>query len=362
MIGPTANNRAAIGNRVTGISVNRRFVNRLQTNFERKNAATQRIISQRRFTRASQNPLDAARALRVRRSMSEVDTYRTNLDTAAGIYDVAESTVSQISGILQQLHGLLVQASTETYNPTDKEAIALEIDSLADQMMRLMNVTFAGRNIFGGVNNTTQAFDIDLNTRTVYYNGVPVNDHNDFNEFPHSRTSFLDVGLGLGWIDEHNIDPQTAIAVTFNGAQVLGSGTTTSTRRTVIRDGLPNYFPDFIHSNNLIQLALDAATTVRGRGEGIPSSLTSVYADLMFEAQANLSLSIARIGSEHSFIMFNKDRLVNIDFTLAERQNNLEFIDMGEATTEWKMLEMIYNATLQMSASTIPMSIFNFIR
>jgi flagellar hook-associated protein 3 FlgL len=342
--------------------VNRRFVDRLQTNFARKNESEQRIISQRRFTRASQNPLDAARALRTRRTISEVETYKQNLGTATGIYDVAESNVRQISDILATLHERLIRGATDTYTPEQKRIIAVEVEQLAEQMVSLMNVTVAGRQIFGGVNNTVQPYRIDLDTRTVYYNGVPVNDFSDHTAFPDSRTSYLDVGLGMRWLDEHTIDPQTAIPVTFNGAQILGSGTSVTTRRTVPRDGLPNEFPNFVHSNNLIQLTLDAAATLRGRADGVPSSLTSVYADLVFEAQGFLSFSIARIGSEQAFIDFNKDRMLNLDLSLAEQQNTLEFIDMGEETTRWKMLEMIYNATLQMSASTVPMSIFSFIR
>jgi flagellin-like hook-associated protein FlgL len=309
--------------------------------------------------------------------MSEVDTYRANLDTATGIYDVAESTIRQVSGILQTLQERLIQASTDTYDDSDLRIIALEIDSLADQMLRLMNVSVAGRQIFGGVNNgiptnplhNGQAFQIidvtapdGSTSRQVLYNGVPVNSSSNHTTFPDSRTSFLDVGLGLRWLDDNTINPQTAIAVTFNGAQVMGSGVSVTTRTTVIGDGPPNHFPDFVHSNNLIQLTLDAAVSVRERGNGIPSSMTAVFADLMFEAQESLSLSIARIGSEAAFIEFNQDRLMNLDFNLKERQNTLEFIDMGEETTRWKMLEMIYNATLQMSASTVPMSIFSFIR
>jgi flagellin-like hook-associated protein FlgL len=138
----------------------------------------------------------------------------------------------------------------------------------------------------------------------------------------------------------------------------MGSGTSMTTRRTVVGDGPPNYFPDFIHSNNLIQLTLDAANSLR---EG-NSAMTSVFADLVFESQSFISTSIARIGSAQAFIEFNQERVVNLAYNLAERQNTLEFIDMGEETTRWKMLEMIYNATLQMSASTVPMSIFSFIR
>ncbi|MCL2071825.1 MAG: flagellar hook protein, partial [Oscillospiraceae bacterium] len=82
----------------------------------------------------------------------------------------------------------------------------------------------------------------------------------------------------------------------------------------------------------------------------------------IFAAGSSLSLAIASIGTEQSFIEFNQERLINNMFTLQQRENELEYADMGEEMTTQKILEMIYNATLQMSATTIPMSIFNFMR
>ncbi len=54
---------------------------------------------------------------------------------------------------------------------------------------------------------------------------------------------------------------------------------------------------------------------------------------------------------------------LEVDITnLKDQQNSLEFVDLGEEMTRQKMLEMVYNATLQMSAAVTPMSIFNFMR
>jgi flagellin-like hook-associated protein FlgL len=364
------------------------------------------------------------------------------------------------------------------------------------------------------VNNTDQAYRID--NGVVLFNGVPVNRFSDPTMFPDSQTSFLDAGLGLGWLDPYSVDPQTAIPVTFNGAAILGSGMSgtqyqldldrlgsgsgsfrftppatgtftfevtangisgtmefdsaglvagsgdganlfgyttnidgtititpndTDYRTTITPTGsdratnldavtheifvtlgnrqqnisfqtgadseetvrnlnteLQRFFGntitvtnqgnfisnDMIHDlavhaqagslsqglgiigetpgggfpNNIIQLTLDAARSVRAGTD----ELTAKYADLVFAAGSSLSLAIANIGSEQKFIEFNQERLMNNMLSLREQENFLEYPDMGETIMQQKILEMIYNATLQMSAATIPMSIFSFMR
>jgi flagellin-like hook-associated protein FlgL len=513
------------GMRITSSASVRRYINSLHQNFRRKNDAESRIIANRKFTRASQNPMDAARALRNRKAMSEVATYQRNLEVAKGIYDAAEGAVQQISGIMQDLQQALIRGATGTYTLEQKEIIALEIDSLAEQMVRLMNLVQADRRIFGGVENSNRP-PYDIRNGVVFFNGEPVNRYQDPSLFPNARTSFLDVGLGLAWLDEYTIDPQTAIPVTFNGAAILGSGvsgtnyildfdvlassvnafsfapepgenyefnvvfnnvapmttfsftgsvadlqdeldvafglgnvvaeqigddviirsnnpslslnvaldssspdTTAVTRvsenithevivtlgseqrtvrfttgatdsdtianlnaslasafgggRVVVGNSGMFFTTDMINQlsvhapdasnlagiggiketpggfpRNIIQLTLDAAISVRNGTD----SLTARYADMIFASQSYLSLSIAAIGSEQAFIEFNQERLMNNMTSLKELENHLEYPDFGFEIMNQKMLEMIYNATLQLSAATIPMSIFNFMR
>jgi flagellin-like hook-associated protein FlgL len=62
------------------------------------------------------------------------------------------------------------------------------------------------------------------------------------------------------------------------------------------------------------------------------------------------------------FTIYNKNRLTTNKENLLEQQNNLEGTDMGEESTNWKTLEAIYNMSLQMATSVIPMSIFDFLQ
>ncbi|MCL1903085.1 MAG: hypothetical protein FWF94_01540 [Oscillospiraceae bacterium] len=436
--------------RITNSEVLRKYVSGLHMNYRKQSDSQNRVISQRKFSRASQSPMEAAKALRNRKAIKEVETYQKNLETAAGIYASAEEAVMGVSSVLQTLQEKLIAGAHGTFNvPTDKQIIAEEIDKLAEQMVQLMNLIVADRRIFGGVNNETQAYKIE-NGR-VFFNGVDVNLYSDPTQFPYGGASYIDAGLGMTFLDEYTIDPQSAIAVTFNGAKILGCGMdevepkTTNVQTltlsslnaatvaaptndfsirlnggtpqtlsiaydtskvphaittsgalassvvvvdnkdgtfsiqprnstdsisidtapasvpagiTVTSDTVTRDLPGGNFPKNIIQLTLDAANSVRAGTD----DLTALYADMVFAAGSAVSLSIASIGADSAFIEFNQERLTNNMFSLLQRENELEYIDIGEELIKQKVLEMIYNATLQMSASTIPMSIFNFMR
>ncbi len=114
------------------------------------------------------------------------------------------------------------------------------------------------------------------------------------------------------------------------------------------------------YSNNIIQSILDAAKMVReGKGEEIAK-----YADHVYDLQTKVSLTLARIGNQSKFIEFNQTRVTNNQETMFQRQNDLEGLvdgNLAAEITNREMFDSIYTATLQMGASSIPQSIFDFI-
>ena len=114
------------------------------------------------------------------------------------------------------------------------------------------------------------------------------------------------------------------------------------------------------YSNNIIQSILDAAQMIReGNGKEIAK-----YADHIYSLQTTVSLALAKIGTQTKFIEFNQTRITNNLENMGQRQNDLEALvdtSLAAEITNRDMLDSLYTATLQMSASIIPQSIFNFI-
>ncbi len=229
--------------RIAGDNIRRNYLSRYEKNYSDKYSSEKKIFSGRQFDRGSENPINAARALRVRRSISEVESYQDNLKTADSIYTNAESAMLAVSGILQNVYEKLVQGAHGTYNQDDLNIIANDIDNYAEEMVQSFNIDIADRKVFGGMNNDSVAFKIEgsADGKYVTYNGVAVNSTNDPDAFPYPGVSFLDIGIGLSTDATTNrIDDQSGLPITFNGAKCTGCGMTSKTASIDLTSLIPN--------------------------------------------------------------------------------------------------------------------------
>jgi flagellin-like hook-associated protein FlgL len=198
----------------------------LERNMGRKNREENRLYSHRNFNRASENPIQAARALRIRKAINDINIYQDNLKTANMIYENAESSIMKVSSIIQSVYEHLIKGAHGGLNSEDAGIVADSIDKFAEEMVQLMNIVVADRRIFGGTNNSSLAFSITDGPagKTANYHGVALNLYQDPNLFPFSGVSYTDIGIGLTMGRDGRVDPQSAVPVTFNGAEILGSG------------------------------------------------------------------------------------------------------------------------------------------
>ncbi len=228
--------------RIAGGTIRRNYLKNYERNSTAKFESEQKIETGRQFQRASENPINAAKALRVRKSMAELETYQANLQSADSIYQVAESSLLTISSIIQNTYEKLVEGAHGTRNEDDMEIIATEIEQYAEEMVQMLNVDVADRKIFGGTNNTTNAFEIKgtIGSQYVTYNGIPVNASSDPTSFPYSETSYLDIGIGMEIDDNGRIDDQTALPITFNGVDCTGCGVTQRSVKIDLQTILPS--------------------------------------------------------------------------------------------------------------------------
>ena len=448
--------------RVTSTLLNRNYLEGLGMIAKNKFMSEKRAYTGQKFTRASEDPLQAAKAMKVRQALHDTEIYTQNLKTAMSIYETAESAIHPFSERIQDTYKTLVAAAHGTMTEDEDNIFASQLDNFAHEMVATMNLAFADRKIFGGVNDTTPAFAIN-SSRQVTYNGVPINTYQDPSLFPESWPSFSDIGTGMKLLDDGSgrVDPQTALQMTFNGSEILGCGvgyplysfrfetgapgskthqiqngaeynltlTYDGVKRDVsfkatknddyesMQEGIDRAFGSgnimlvpiegddgtgsgliktgftiqtkgeldefsvtnantapgtaqlefdkaYRYSNNLIQLILDAADCVRENGYGDVNGdkkFVARIADVIFKAQAPLSMAITRIGNMQQYVEFQQSRVENNKYSLKDQQNELECTPLEEEITRQKVLETSYNMSLQLSAKVIPMSIFNFI-
>jgi len=125
-------------------------------------AATQALTGQRIQT-PSDDPMASAQIVRLRSAKQEMTNYRSGIDTAKGDIDFAESTLAQGGDLLVRAKELALQGSNSTLPDDGRAALAQEVGSLREELVRVANTQGSRGYLFAGTNITTSPFDINGN-------------------------------------------------------------------------------------------------------------------------------------------------------------------------------------------------------
>ncbi|MBD5147083.1 MAG: hypothetical protein HDT21_14455 [Ruminococcus sp.] len=148
--------------RVTNNITTRQFLannNRLLT---RQIQSENRISTQRRFNRVSEDIINGNKAMTIRRQLRDLDIYNDNLGAAKAIFNAAETNLTSIAhDNYIPVEERLVAAATGTYSQEELDIFATELDEIADEMVKTLNADFSERQLFGGASNQQTPFRIE---------------------------------------------------------------------------------------------------------------------------------------------------------------------------------------------------------
>ncbi|EFI33197.1 flagellar hook-associated protein 3 [Desulfonatronospira thiodismutans ASO3-1] len=115
--------------------------------------------SQKKVNKPSDDPVGMSRILGYRDSISALDQYQSNVDTAKGWLNLADETLMQASNLLIRAKELAEQGATGTLSPEQREILAGEVEQVFDQMLNLANTRYEGKSIFAGHKTDGSAFE-----------------------------------------------------------------------------------------------------------------------------------------------------------------------------------------------------------
>lgn len=118
----------------------------------------EKILSQRKYNRASEDSVSAAKAAHVRKSLANLDIYDENCQTAKDFFYAAEDALYDVANKTYLNVYQKVVSIQDTKNQTELDIVAQEISELADHMIQDMNSDFAERQMFGCTSNDKTPF------------------------------------------------------------------------------------------------------------------------------------------------------------------------------------------------------------
>ncbi|TFV98811.1 flagellar hook-associated protein FlgL [Orlajensenia leifsoniae] len=291
--------------RVTQTMMMRSAQQNLQASAARLAATQEKAASLRAISRPSDDPTGTADALRTRAEQRSVDQYTRNADNGIGWLTTADTALSTASNVLRRARDLTVQGANDgALSPTAKEAIAVELESLRDDLLGIANTAYLGRSVFAGNSDAGVAFQADF-----------------------SFTS------AAGSTVQRRVADDQTVRVDADGDAAFGSG-----------------------AASVFQLLTDIAADLRS-GRNVQARLGEID-----DRATKMVSTQAEVGQRQAQIERAEEMLVAQTGSLEARRAAIEDVDLGQISLDLKMQELAYQSAIAVSAKVLPATLMDYLR
>ena len=130
------------------------------------------ISTGKRITTTDDDPVGAARLLRIERTLAATATQRSGIDRAASRLGSADAALDGVSTLLLRAKEIALQGATATLNANDRATLAAEVGQLSEQLLGYANARDGeGGSVFAGARTGQPAYAAD-STGAVAWQGV----------------------------------------------------------------------------------------------------------------------------------------------------------------------------------------------
>jgi len=175
--------------RITNTMLVNNMKNYIAKNLNRMEKYQQMLANGKVISVPSDDPVVAARALKLRTDLAEVNQYDRNVNDAISWVETTEGALGNIGDVLQRIRELTVQGASSQFVDDDIKKINEEIKQLKTQLVNIGNTTYAGRYIFSGFStdkkllNDDGTFAVDVGTNENIRYEISVGDTINVNVF-----------------------------------------------------------------------------------------------------------------------------------------------------------------------------------
>ncbi|MGQ9646430.1 MAG: flagellar hook-associated protein FlgL [Thermodesulfobacteriota bacterium] len=126
----------------------------------------ERIATERRINKPSDDPIGTTQALRLRKVLSQIDQYGKNIEGGSSWLKVTDTALDAIGQLVSRAKEIASLMSTGGTSESEREAAVRSVQGLLDQLVQIGNTKLNGRYIFSGYRDDTPAYTDDLTIRS----------------------------------------------------------------------------------------------------------------------------------------------------------------------------------------------------
>lgn len=155
--------------RITNQMVTGNSMRNMQKSMTSVNKITEQLTTGKKIQNASDDPVIAIRALKLRTTCSQLEQYsKKNIPDANSWLDITATSLDNVTKRIQDIVDYCVQGSTDSFNSDDRSAIVDSLTSLREMINAEGNSTYAGRYIFSGYKTDRSLSFNETEDTTVY--------------------------------------------------------------------------------------------------------------------------------------------------------------------------------------------------
>ncbi|WP_028829247.1 flagellin N-terminal helical domain-containing protein [Proteocatella sphenisci] len=328
--------------RISTNSIIRNYRTNLGKSTSRLNESREKVLTERKFNRASQDPAAANKAFQLRREYLKNEDYLHNLGVAQGQLAATESSLMQVNEMSKQAKGDILRALNGATSKEGRTAIAQNLEETAESIVMSMNARYGDKFLFGGASTKEAPFKLEAGD--LFYRGISVT-NGDLIKLKEmsEETNYIDLGFGLSKDEvSGEIIKGTAYNLSNPGIEALGYGV----------DGEIN--------KNLVVQLMDMAKVLRA--DDFDSEKLGNMSTQFDKSVSNNLDKITQLGSTSKFLEDTESRLKDNNLNLNEKIISVENVDLAQAITEFSWAEYAYNAALKVGNSILSQSFIDFMR
>ena len=130
-----------------------------------------KIATGENILRASDDPVGSVELSGLNVVKKQIEQYERNVNSASDRLTLLDKNLENLSSIMVRAQELIIQASSDVLGASDREAIALEVDEMKNEILSLANAQDSnGSYLFSGYKTSTLPFVKDIAGK-INYNG-----------------------------------------------------------------------------------------------------------------------------------------------------------------------------------------------
>ncbi len=290
--------------RITNSMTTRTVLANLEGAFNQMNATQTELSTGVKLTKPSDDPFAVSQALAYKSELAANAQYQSNVSDSTAWLSATDTALSSMNNDLTTARSLVIQGSNGALSQSDMNAIADQLDQLAESVKSEANTQYAGSYIFSGTQTGTAPFTIG---GADTYNGD-------------SSTISREIGQNV------------SMPVNVTGDTVV------SPMLAAIR-----------------QAAVDL------RAGGTPANLGTTDLNAIDAAADTLSQTQATVGASENRLSSAASRLQQLQQAQTQQLSNVQDTDVAQAMINFSQESSVYQAALRAGASLIQPSLMNFL-